>query len=289
MARIRRRDFLGAAAIGAAGLTLSSRARVDAAAQTQPNVIFVLTDDLGYGDIGCYNVESRIQTPNVDALAAGGIRFTDAHSPSSVCTPTRYGTLTGRYCWRTWLKRGVIGGYTPPLIEPDRVTVASLLKRAGYATGFFGKWHLGLGWTRMNGSTPTWRDAERLWRGSWQDADPSTGMNVDFTKPVAGGPVDHGFDEAYFSAACSTIDGPFAFIDKNRTVGLPTLQVSDFYDMTKGEEGSPRKGWLAPGYKLEEVDLHFTRKAIGFMEDQRRASPQLPIFVSLFLSSPHTP
>ena len=289
MARIKRREFLETAAIGAAGLALSSRARLGAAAQPQPNLIFILTDDLGYGDIGCYNIESRIHTPNVDALAAGGIRFTDAHSPSSVCTPTRYGTLTGRYCWRTWLKRGVIGGYTPPLIEPDRATAASVLKRQGYATGFFGKWHLGLGWTRMNGSTPTWRDGERLWRGSWQDADPSTGMNVDFTKPVAGGPIDHGFDEAYFSAACSTIDGPFAFIDKNRTVGLPTLQVSDFYDMTKGEEGSPRKGWLAPGYKLEEVDLHFTRKAIAFMEDRRRKSPEQPVFVSLFLSSPHTP
>jgi len=137
---------------------------------SRPNVVFILADDLGYGDVGCYNPESKISTPNMDLLAKQGVRFTDCHSPSAFCSPTRYGILTGRYCWRTWLKRGVVGGYTPPLIEPDPMTVASFLKRQGYTTGCFVKWHLGLGWTRQNGFTPSWKDAESMWRGSWQDS-----------------------------------------------------------------------------------------------------------------------
>jgi len=289
MATIRRREFLGTMALGAAGVAASPLLAPRGAEGRRPNVVIILADDLGYGDLRCFNPGSKIATPNADRLSTEGIRFTDAHSPSAVCTPTRYGLLTGRYCWRTWLTHGVIGGYTPPLIERNRVTVASLLKTEGYATGFFGKWHLGLGWTRMNGVTPTWRDAERLYPGSWQDADPKTGLNADFTKPVVGGPVDHGFDAAYFTAACSTIDGPFVFIDRDRTVGIPDRQVSDFYDMTKGEEGSPRKGWIAPGFTLEDVDAVFARKAIAFMEDRQRSDPARPFFVSLCLSSPHTP
>jgi arylsulfatase A len=289
--KLKRREFLGPMAMGAAAWAAApGGTRLRSAPENPlPNIVLILTDDLGYGDPGCNNPGSKIPMPNVNKMAARGVRFTDAHSPSAVCTPTRYSLLTGRYAWRTWLKRGVIGGYTPPLVEPDRMTAASLLKTRGYATGFFGKWHLGLSWTRMNGATPGWREAEKLWRGSWQDADPKTGLNVDFTKPVGGGPVDHGFDEAYFTAACSTIDGPFVFIDKTRTVGIPDKQIAEFYDMTKGEEGSPRKGWIAPGFKLEEVDFNFTKKAIEFMERSRRESPAKPFFVSLFLSAPHTP
>jgi arylsulfatase A-like enzyme len=289
MNKIKRREFLETMAWGAAALAASPVRPGRGLKDGRPNIVLILADDLGYGDPGCNNPDSKIPMPNVNALAASGVRFTDAHSSSAVCTPTRYGLLTGRYAWRTWLKRGVVGGYTPPLLESDRITIASLLKSRGYAAGFFGKWHLGLGWTRRNGFTPAWRDAEKYFKGSWQDADPSTDLNVDFTKPVQGGPIDHGYDEAYFTAACSTMDGPFVFIDKNRTVGIPDKQVSDFYDMTKGEEGSPRKGWIAPGFKLEEVDFHFTNRAISFIEKTRAESPDRPFFVSLFLSAPHTP
>ena len=289
MAEIKRRDFLETMAWSAAVLAAGSGRACRGSADGPPNIVLILADDLGYGDPGCNNPGSKIPMPNVNAIAANGVRFTDAHSPSAVCTPTRYGLLTGRFAWRTWLKRGVVGGYTPPLLEPDRTTVASLLKGRGYSTGFFGKWHLGLGWTRMNGLTPGWQDAEKYFKGSWQDADPKTGLNADFSKPVQGGPVDHGFDDAYFTAACSTIDGPFVFIDKTRTAGLPDKPISDRYDMTKGEEGSPRQGWIAPGFKLEDVDLHFTKKAIAFMERSRAKSPAKPFFISLFLSSPHTP
>lgn len=289
MRKIGRREFLETLTVGTAAMALGPPSAFWEGGRRSPNIVLILADDLGYGDPGCNNPESKIPMPNVDRIAARGIRFTDAHSPSAVCTPTRYGLLTGRYCWRTWLKRGVIGGYTPPLIEAERMTLASLLKGKGYATGFFGKWHLGLGWKRMNGFAPTWKDGEKYLKGSHQDADPKTGMNVDFAKPVRGGPVDHGFDEACFSAACSTIDGPFVFIDNDRTVGIPDRQVSEFYDMTKGEEGSPRPGLIAPGYKLEEVDLHFTGKAIEFMERSRKQAPDKPFFIALFLSAPHTP
>jgi arylsulfatase A len=289
MAERSRREFLQTLLLGTAAAacgTGKARARTG---RRGPNIVLVLTDDFGYGDAGCNNPGSKIPTPHIDRLAARGLRFTDAHSPSAVCTPTRYGLLTGRYCWRTWLQRGVLGGYTPPLIEPDRPTLATLLRQRGYATGFFGKWHLGLAWTRANGFTPTWKDAERMRPGSSQDADPATGKNADFLKPVGGGPLDHGFDKAFFTAACSTIDGPFAFIDGDRTVGIPDQPVSAFYDMTKGEEGSPRPGWIAPGYKLEEVDLRFTEKAVAFLEESQRQDPDKPFFLSLFLSAPHTP
>jgi len=244
---------------------------------------------MGYGDAGCYNPASRVPTPSIDRLAAQGARFTDAHSPSAVCTPTRYGLLTGRYAWRTWLKRGVVGGYTPPLIEPTRPTLASVLRSNGYRTGFFGKWHLGLGWTRVNGFVPTFEDAQRMFPGSWQDPDPSTGLNVDFTRPIHGGPTALGFDEAFFTAACSTIDGPFTFIENDRVTAIPDRLVSEFYDLSKGEEGSPRRGWMAPGFKLEEVDLRFTERAIRFLERSVAAGPRRPFFVELALSSPHTP
>ncbi len=252
-----------------------------------PNIIFIMADDMGYGDVRCYNPESRIPTPNMDRLAGQGIRFTDAHSPSAVCSPTRYGVLTGRYCWRTWLKRGVVGGYTPPLIEPNRPTVASFLKQKGYRTGCFGKWHLGLGWTRQNGFTPTWEDGEKMWRGSWQDGDPEKGMNVDFTRPIQGGPGDLGFDEAYFTAACSTIDGPFAYIKNRNTVGIPDRSIG--VDKNKPPDFRPRPGWMAPGFDLEEVDPTFTREAIKFMEKSHQEYPKRPFFVYLPLSSPHAP
>ncbi|MCU0916742.1 MAG: sulfatase-like hydrolase/transferase, partial [Planctomycetes bacterium] len=149
-----RRDFLKtlgctAAAVawaGGRGLAQSSPRE-----RRQPNIVLVLADDLGYGDPTCYSAESKIPTPQMDRLAGEGIRFTDAHTPSGVCTPTRYGLMTGRYCWRSSLKRGVLNGYSEPLIETDRLTVATLLKRHGYHTGCVGKWHLGLGWVTTDG------------------------------------------------------------------------------------------------------------------------------------------
>src|SRR2546428_13599600 len=115
-------------------------------AAAPPNIVIILADDLGYGDLGCYNKDSKIPTPNLDRLATEGIRFTDSHAPTSVCTPTRYALLTGRYCWRSPMKAQVLGPWGKPLIAADRLTLPAMLRQQGYATGCIGKWHLGMGW-----------------------------------------------------------------------------------------------------------------------------------------------
>lgn len=115
----------------------------------KPNIIYILADDLGIGDVSVYNTEGKIQTPNIDQLAQNGVKFTDAHTTSAVCTPTRYGIMTGRYNWRTTLKKGVLHGYDTPLIDPKREIVASFLQKQGYKTGIVGKWHLGWNWETL--------------------------------------------------------------------------------------------------------------------------------------------
>jgi arylsulfatase A-like enzyme len=160
-----RRDLLKTVGLGTAAFGLPACANVAGLSASrrrrQPNIVFIMADDLGYGDVGSCDSESKIPTPTIDGLALGGIRFTDAHSPSAVCTPTRYGLLTGRYCWRTGLKSGVIEGDGAQLIETTRLTLASMLKSHGYSTACIGKWHLGLGWIWQDGREPekgtTWR------------------------------------------------------------------------------------------------------------------------------------
>lgn len=143
-----RRDLLRMAGVAPALLAAQNPA-------ARPNVIFMMADDLGYGDLSCLNEKSKIQTSNLDRMAKEGLVFTDAHSPSAVCSPTRYGVMTGRYSWRGDLKRGVLNGGSPPLIERGRLTVAEMMKRAGYATACVGKWHLGLGWASADGKPST--------------------------------------------------------------------------------------------------------------------------------------
>src|SRR5438874_3049434 len=170
---------------------------VRAAAPRQPNIVVVLADDLGCGDLGCYNKASKIATPNLDRLATQGMRFTDAHSPSAVCTPTRYGLLTGRYCWRTRLKQGVLQGYDPLLIEKDRLTAPALLRKHGYATHCVGKWHLGLGPKK-----PT-----------------------DYDKPLRPGPLALGF-ESFFGIPASLDFEPYVFIRDEAPVVKPTERIA---------------------------------------------------------------
>src|SRR5438093_14282 len=134
---------------------LAPRSGVGATEAARPNIVYILADDLGYGDLGCYNKDSKIATPNLDRLAAEGMRFTDAHAPTSVCTPTRYAILTGRYSWRSRLQHDVLGPWGETLIAADRLTVASLLKQQGYATACIGKWHLGWKWPTKDGQPPT--------------------------------------------------------------------------------------------------------------------------------------
>src|SRR5215217_123027 len=143
----------------------------------KPNIIYILADDLGYGDVHRLNPESKIPTPNMDKIIQQGVHFTDAHSNSSVCTPTRYGILTGRYAFRTRLKQGVLWGYSPALIEPGRETVASFLKGLGYETACIGKWHLGLNWAKKDPS----KEVAQIVSNTPVSKD--TDDNVDYSKP----------------------------------------------------------------------------------------------------------
>ncbi len=178
--------------------------------RSKPNIVIVLADDLGYGDLGCYASASKIPTPHLDRLAAEGMRFTDAHSPSSVCSPTRYALLTGRYAWRTRLQQGVLVPWDPPLIAPDRLTVAALLKQHGYETACVGKWHLGWDWATTDGQR-----AESVKNHL---------SNVDFTKPLTNGPITRGFD-AYFGTDVPNYP-PYCFIENDRTLGIPSAPES---------------------------------------------------------------
>jgi arylsulfatase A-like enzyme len=257
-----------------AGLTLSSADTASGA--DRPNIIFILSDDLGYGDVKCLNPQGKIATPNLDRLAAGGMIFTDGHTSSSVCTPTRYGVMTGRYNWRTKLQNGVLGGLSPRLIEPDRLTVAAFLKQQGYHTACVGKWHLGMDWARTG-------PVSELTIESREQA-----FNVDFTKPVKNGPLAVGFDY-YFGISASLDMVPYTFIENDRVAALPTEDRK--LDMMTGRENwFTRQGPAAPGFTGYEVLPTLTDKAIAYVEQRATdARAGRPFFLYLPYASPHTP
>jgi len=273
---INRREFIKAAGIGAASLVIqgctgSPKQSASRAHPDKPNIVFIMADDLGYGDISCYNKESKIHTPNADALASQGVRFTDAHSPSAVCSPTRYGVLTGRYCWRTRLKRNVLSGFSRPLISREQTTVAELLKKYSYASACIGKWHLGVGWQSKNGGTiNSVKDAER----------------VDFNKPILDGPKEHGFDYSFITAACSTVDPPYVFIENGRCTAEPTAAMVRRGPVTT--TGS-RPGPMVPGWSNENVDPTYIEKTREFLERYKGTDENSPFFIYLALSAPHAP
>jgi arylsulfatase A-like enzyme len=237
-----------------------------AAAAERPNIVYILADDLGYGDVGCYDPQSKIPTPLLDRLAREGMRFTDAHAPDAVCTPTRYGLLTGRYCFRSRLKRGVLVPWDPPLIEPGRLTVAALLKQHGYATACVGKWHLGWQWPTKDGAKPASRDGIG---------------NVDFAKPIPDGPTTRGFD-SYFGVDLPNYP-PYCFIDNDRTVGVPSQAAP----LSKG--GFNRPGPMVPGWKLVDIMPELTRRSVRFIETAAKAEPRKPFFLYFPLTAPHYP
>ncbi len=202
----------------------------------RPNVIIILADDLGYGDVGCYNDESMIPTPNLDQLAKQGICLTDAHTPAAVCSPTRYGLLTGRYAWRSSLKYMVLWPWESPLIEEGRMTLASMLGQQGYHTACFGKWHLGWTWHNadgqvIDGGVPTGAAHTEQWL--------PTGARVDFTQPIGGGPLGAGFDY-YFGDDVPNFP-PYAFIENDHCVTLPSLPHK--YAQLHGPDGPTTPGW----------------------------------------------
>src|SRR5258706_12790223 len=215
-----------------------------ALADSKLNIILILADDLGYGDLGVYNPSSKIPTPDLNELAAQGIRFTDAHSPSSVCSPTRYGLLTGRYAWRSQLKQGVLDGYSPFLIEKDRDTLASLLRRQGYRTAGLGKWHLGLG------------DREK----------------TDYSQPLRPGPNTAGFDEV-FGIPASLDMPPYLFFENERVVEAPSASIAASEMRRNGGGGFWRAGAIAPNFKHEAVLPTLTERAVAFIGKQSADRP----------------
>jgi arylsulfatase A-like enzyme len=242
-----------------------------------PNIIYILADDMGYGDILALNRNSRIPTPNLDEMVENGISFSDAHTNSAVCTPTRYGILTGRYCFRSRLKSGVLVGHESSLIEPGRMTVASLLKQAGYNTGCVGKWHLGLDWAKKDESKPLW-EGGNVW-------DIKNTGNVDYSAEVNGGPRDHGFDYSYIIPASLDI-APYIYIE-NRMVTAP---VSAHCDEWRGKEARGmwyRHGDIADDFKHAQTLQQITKKAVDYINNV--ASDTKPFFLYFPMTAPHTP
>ncbi len=244
--------------IGFVILTLFGASMAVTASAKQPNVVFILADDMGYGDVHALNPNSRIATPNLDGLAAAGMTFLDAHTPSAVCTPTRYGLLTGRYCWRSRLKRGVLNGYGTPLIEPGRATVASLLKKAGYHTGIVGKWHLGLDLPKA-----------------------ADGKGLDFSKPVGNGPPQRGFDFSYIIPASLDFP-PYIYIENGRvtnpdTVVQPAVKFPGFL----------RNGPRSKDFVMEDCLDDLLKQATQYIHQQSKSDQ--PFFLYFPLPAPHKP
>ena len=226
-----------------------------------PNIVYILADDMGYGDVSAINENAAWKTINMDKLATAGMVFTDAHSGSAVCTPTRYGVLTGRYSWRSRLKSGVLWSWDDALIEKDRMTVGSFLQNYGYHTACVGKWHLGLGWQYSDENSDS----------------------VDFSKPVLNGPVTRGFD--YFYGITASLDiPPYVYIENNRSTTVP----AEFTE-NKTKYGWWRKGLTGSDFDHEQVLPHLTEKVVSFIGRHIDERGEKPFFLYFALPAPHTP
>lgn len=246
---------------------------------SKPNIVYILADDMGYGDLSSLNPDSGIQTPFMDKIVNQGIHFTDAHSNSSVCTPTRYGILTGRYAWRSRLKEGVLWGYDPLLIEEDRVTVASFLKKNGYNTACIGKWHLGLGWQPKDST----KQIEKYeWGRVFEEGADS---NVDFSLPVSG-PNELGFDYSYIIPASLDMT-PYLYLENGKAVELPTAYTEGKSQDKDGRGVIWRPGEVSPNFDFYNVLGHITNKSIDFINKQKEQ--EKPFFLYFPLTAPHTP
>ena len=227
--------------------------------QKQPNIIFILADDMGYGDVSYLDNNSKLKTENLDRMAQEGVVFTDAHSSSSVSTPTRYGILTGRYNWRSTLKNNVLYGYDKALIPADRETMASMLRKNGYTTAGIGKWHLGWDWDNIDAGKD----------------------KVDFSKPVQNGPTTRGFD--YFYGFCGSLDmAPYVYIENDMPTSLPDRET-----VNEGKYSWWRKGPTGADFVHEEILPNLVDRACNYIKEKAKADQ--PYFLYLPLPAPHTP
>ena len=260
-------------------LALAGQAGSLAAAPAQPtNIVFIMADDMGYGDPRCYKPASQIPTPNMDRLAAEGLRFTDAHTPAAVCTPTRYGFLTGRYCWRTRLQNMVLWSeYEEPLIEPTRETVARVLQRAGYRTAAIGKWHLGLNFAKPGGGFVRGKTTHMSGAGGTRD--------VDFTQPIQGGPTALGFDQSFILPGGINLE-PHFWIENDRVIGKPAVWRNTNAPTRPGTSGlEVHEGWMTEGWSDEAVGPTLTAKAEAFIAAS--AAAKKPFFLYFASQAPH--
>ena len=246
-------------------------------AADRPNIVLVLADDLGYGDLSCYNPESTVPTPNLNRLAEQGLRFTDAHSPCTVCTPSRYSLMTGQMAFR--VPRGgtvFTGAGGPSLIAPDRLTLPKMLRGAGYATACFGKWHIGMTFYDTEGNP--------IHQGSLKGV-----KRIDYSRPISGGPIDCGFDQFFGTACCPTTDWLYAFIEGNRVPNPPTHQLDRGPLPKHPYANDNRPGMVAPDFDLEEVDITFLEKSQEFLENHIKNSPDKPFFLFHCTQAVHLP
>ncbi|MFT7620550.1 MAG: arylsulfatase A [Planctomycetota bacterium] len=241
------------------GANLQGQQAVQSKAPTPPNIIYILADDMGYGDVSAFNPKAAWKTQHMDRLAAEGMKFTDAHSGSSVCTPTRYGIVTGRYAWRSRLKNGVLGGASKHLIDPKRMTVASFLGDHGYHTACIGKWHLG-------------------WDFTMKKDNPKA---IDFTGPVTNGPRTLGFDYSYCHNGSLDM-APYVYVENERITAAPDRATEN-----RDYQGFWRKGKTGSDFKHEDVLPNFTRRSEAYVRE--RAKTKAPFFLYLALPAPHTP
>ena len=241
-----------------------------------PNIVFILADDLGYGDVGCYNPASRIPTPNLDRLARQGIRFTDAHSPSTVCTPTRYSVLTGRMAFRTGMRGVFTGAGGPCMIEKERLTLPQMLRNRGYETAMFGKWHVGMTFFDHEGKAIN------------QNGLPAV-RRIDYSRRIPDAPVHRGFNHFFGTVCCPTTDWLYAFVDGDR-IPVPPTQIVDRTPLPKHPYSRDnRPGMIAAGFDLEEVDLVFLEKSQRFLQQHVRAKPTKPFFLFHSTQAVHLP
>ncbi|WP_372639053.1 sulfatase-like hydrolase/transferase [Fodinibius sp.] len=236
--------------------------------QDSPNIVVILADDLGYGDVSFYNENAAFDTPNIDQLGEAGVAFTSAYTTSAVCTPTRYGLLTGRYNWRSPLKSGVTWGYSGPLISNERMTIGDMLQSQNYETGFVGKWHLGWNW-HFAGENPENLD------------NPNIRPEVDFSQPIKNGPNARGFGYSYGIPASLDMP-PYVYVENNRPTTIPTDTTVN-YD----HKGFWRKGLTGSDFSHTDVLPHLTNKTVEYINEQ--ASNNAPFFVYFALPAPHTP
>lgn len=245
--------------------------------EVPPNIVIIYADDMGYGDLNCQNPQSKIPTPYLDQLATEGMRFTDAHSSSGICSPSRFALLTGTYHWRR--QHGIVNSFGPPFFKDTDITLPQLLKEKGYATACIGKWHLGWNWIFKNepsGEVMQWGRMRKFYQAE----------DVDWSQPVKGGPLDRGFD--YYFGDGTINFPPYAWVENESFVELPTiaLDINNIGFETKEGQWEFRPGPMVEGWNPYEVLPTLSKKAVQWIQEKEANQP---FFLYFALPSPHAP